>query len=116
MNEQDDPQTSFEAWELEENWADSQKPKMQKSKTTKKSEPSFEQAMNELKVISEKMANREISLEDSVRSYERGLNLIHFCQQKLDRVTQRIQLLDKKNGSTALSPYNVDDYESEQDL
>ena len=36
MNEQDDPQTSFEAWELEENWADSQKPKMQKSKTTKK--------------------------------------------------------------------------------
>ena len=116
MSEQDDPQASFETWELEENWTDSEESKTEKNRNVKKREPSFEEAMSELKTISEKIASREISLEDSVRYYERGLKLIHFCQQKLDRVNQRIQILDKQNDSAGLSPYSMDDYESEQDV
>lgn len=62
---------------------------------------SFEAAVEELEKLVAAMESGQLALEASLASYERGLQLLRYCQGKLDSVEQRIQVLD--NG--ALKPF-----------
>ena len=60
---------------------------------TPKEPESFEQALSELEALVEHMESGEISLEDSLKSFERGVALTRTCQQALAKAEQRVEIL-----------------------
>lgn len=75
----------------------------------KKTPPSFEQALEELEHIIEQMEQGEISLEESLKSFERGIHLTRTCQQALRDAEQKVQQLVEKNGTARLEPFDRDE-------
>ena len=55
--------------------------------------PAFEDALEELEAIVEKMEDGEPSLEESLKLFERGMDLTRRCQAALDDAEQRIRTL-----------------------
>ena len=62
------------------------------------STPNFEAALTELEKIVEKMESGEQSLEESLKSFQRGIELTRACQQGLREAEQRVEKLVQKNG------------------
>jgi exodeoxyribonuclease VII small subunit len=54
----------------------------------------FEQALAELEKIVARMEGGELSLEQSLASHKRGLELARFCQQKLEAAQQQVKVLE----------------------
>jgi exodeoxyribonuclease VII small subunit len=69
------------------------------SKTTDAaaSEPSrvaeFEQSLDELEQLVQRMEHGDLSLDDSLRTYERGIALYRNCQVALEQAELRVKLL-----------------------
>ncbi|MCJ8328537.1 MAG: exodeoxyribonuclease VII small subunit [Lentisphaeria bacterium] len=61
----------------------------------------FEDALNELEEIVEKMESGDLSLDDSLAFYERGTALNRFCQKRLNESSKKIELLKKTSDTTA---------------
>jgi len=59
--------------------------------------PPFEQALAELESLVETMEQGELSLEESLKSFERGVLLTRTCQQALKEAEQKIQILTENN-------------------
>ena len=53
----------------------------------------FEQSLEELEQLVEKMETGELSLEQSLTAYERGVGLYRQCQQALEQAELRVRLL-----------------------
>lgn len=53
----------------------------------------FEDALEELEAIIERMDEGEPSLEESLNLFERGMDLSRRCQKALDEAEQRIRTL-----------------------
>jgi len=69
---------------------------------------SFEESLNELEDIVQGLEQGELSLEDSMNLFERGLNLSQASQNKLQDAEQKIQiLLNKNNPEQALSTFDI---------
>ncbi len=74
----------------------------------------FEKSLAELEALVEKMEQGNLSLEESLKSFERGIVLTKACQQALSEAEQKIQILLEKDGKPALQDYiNDDDNNSE---
>ena len=54
----------------------------------------FEEALERLAEINEKLESDEISLEDSVKLFKEGLELSRFCQKKLDEAKLEIERIE----------------------
>ena len=65
----------------------------------RKEPPSFEDALEELETIVERMEDGEPSLEESLKLFERGMDLTRGCQKALDEAEQRIQSLAESESS-----------------
>lgn len=63
---------------------------MAKKETTK---PDFEQSLQELEALVLRMENGDLSLEDSLKEFERGVQLTRQCQEALTVAEQRVKLL-----------------------
>ncbi len=61
--------------------------------------------MEELEKLVEQMERGDISLEESLKSFERGIRLTRTCQQALQDAEQKIQILIEKNGQQTLEPF-----------
>jgi len=57
--------------------------------------PSFEQALQQLEQIVQKLEKGELPLEDSLRLYEDGVRLSRLCHAKLEEAEGRIEVLLK---------------------
>ena len=53
----------------------------------------FEASLDLLEQLVEKMEHGEMSLEDSLAAYERGVGLYRRCQQALEQAELRVRLL-----------------------
>lgn len=74
---------------------------------------SFEEALTELEQIVQGMENDMLSLEESLKAYERGVLLTKVCQEKLDAANQQIQVLQ----NNLLKPLdNVSDEEGDDEV
>jgi exodeoxyribonuclease VII small subunit len=72
----------------------------------KSSKPlNFESALSELESIVEKMEDGEITLEESLKHFERGIELTRTCQKALHDAEQKVQILLKKNGQNEQQPF-----------
>ena len=67
---------------------------------------SFEESLSELETIVQNLEQGELSLEDSMTLFERGLNLSQASQEKLKNAEQKIQILLTKNGKNQLEPFD----------
>ena len=54
----------------------------------------FEEALDKLAEINEKLESDEISLEDSVKLFKEGLELSKLCQKKLDEAKLEIEKIE----------------------
>lgn len=57
-------------------------------------EETFEELMDELKKIVRQLEEGSSGLEESIRLYERGCELIRKCEKRLEDAEQRISQLD----------------------
>jgi len=64
----------------------------------KKKQPNFETALEELETLVERMEDGESSLEDSLKDFERGIELTRSCQTALAEAEQKVEILLKKDG------------------
>ena len=56
----------------------------------KKEGKTLEEAVLELDALADKLENRETSLEDSFRLYKQGMELLKYCNDKLDTVEKKM--------------------------
>jgi len=56
---------------------------------------SFEEALGELTSLVEKLESGQMSLEDSVASFEQGVQLSRRCEALLDTAEQRLDVLNE---------------------
>ena len=56
----------------------------------------FEQAINQLKGIVDKIEQGEIPLQDSLEQYEKGMALIKHCRDILQKAEKRIEKISKE--------------------
>lgn len=76
---------------------------------------SFEEALEELEQIVQSMEDDVLSLEESLKAYERGVLLTKVCQEKLDAANQQIQVL-QNNLLQPLDKAADEDSDEEVDL
>ena len=63
----------------------------------------FESALEELESVVEQLESGNLSLEDSLAAFEKGVGLVKYCNQKLNEVEKRVELLIKdKEGKLQL--------------
>ena len=60
--------------------------------------PSFEETLQRLETIVEKMESGEATLEKSLEWFEEGMELIKSCRVELMEADQKVQELVKKKG------------------
>ncbi len=70
---------------------------------------SFETAMTELERIVADMESGQLPLQQSLAAYQRGAELLQFCQQALAAAQQQVQVLE--NG--VLKPFTTPDSNDE---
>ncbi|MBO6584740.1 MAG: exodeoxyribonuclease VII small subunit [Gracilimonas sp.] len=58
---------------------------------------SFEEALKKLESIVEQLEDEEITLEDSVKLYEEGVQLSKFCTEILEQAELRIEQVNEAN-------------------
>jgi exodeoxyribonuclease VII small subunit len=66
---------------------------MAKSQKTE-SPPTFEAALAELESLVTSMESGDLALEQSLTSYQRGAELLKFCQAKLLDAQERVRILE----------------------
>ena len=72
--------------------------------------PDFEAALAELEQIVQRLEQGELSLEESLRQFERGVELTRGCQKALRQAEQKIQILSRKgDGDAALQDFTAPD-------
>jgi exodeoxyribonuclease VII small subunit len=59
----------------------------------KEKEPTFKEAIEELEKITDSLESGELELEQSLALFERGVELIKYCQDKLDSAQAKVELL-----------------------
>jgi exodeoxyribonuclease VII small subunit len=57
----------------------------------------FEQQIESLEAIVEKLEDGDLSLEDSLAHYEKGIKLTKECQKLLDKAQQKVSILNEDN-------------------
>lgn len=62
----------------------------------KKNEISFEESLERLENLVNKMESGDATLEQSLIWFEEGMNLIKLCQVQLNNAEQKVQKLVKK--------------------
>ena len=68
--------------------------------TTQQPEFNFEEALEELERLVSSMEEGELSLEDSMKAFEKGIKLTRECQTALQKAEQKVQILLNESGET----------------
>jgi exodeoxyribonuclease VII small subunit len=72
----------------------------------KKSELKFESALDRLEKIVEVLESGESELNESLKLFEEGIELIRFCQDRLEEVKGKVEILAKKGKELIPEPYD----------
>ena len=69
----------------------------------------FEEELTDLEGIVSQIDSGELSLEDSISAFERGVSLVRSLNQKLDEVERRVEVLIRDSrGELKRTPYQGD--------
>ncbi len=70
---------------------------VKKKRSKKETPPDFEASLAELETLVEQMEAGEITLEESLEHFERGILLTRTCQEALKAAEQKVEILLKDN-------------------
>ena len=66
----------------------------------------FEEELKDLEEIVGKIDSGEMSLEDSIGAFERGVGLVRSLNQKLDEIEKKVEVLSRNyQGELRTAPY-----------
>ena len=68
--------------------------------------PDFEAALAELETLVDKMESGDQSLEEALKSFQRGVELTRTCQQGLKEAEQQVEKLIKESEDSATEPHS----------
>jgi exodeoxyribonuclease VII small subunit len=71
--------------------------------------PDFESALAELEKLVENMESGEQSLEETLASFQKGIELTRSCQEGLKAAEQKVEQLIQKNGKYLTEPIEPED-------
>ena len=69
----------------------------------------FEDALEKLEEIVKKMEAGDITLDESLKSFEEGIRLIRFCSAKLEETERRVEMLLGKEDSLKVKNFQGED-------
>ena len=69
----------------------------------------FENSLQQLEDIVNKMEQGQLSLEQSLDAFEQGVKLTRQCQATLKSAEQRVSTLIKKEDGIETTPFHQDD-------
>ncbi len=72
-------------------------------------EMSFEEALLELEGIVEKLEKGQLSLDESLMLFEKGIKVVRECNDKLKSAQQRVEQLIEENGELRAEPVEVEE-------
>ena len=75
----------------------------------------FEAALEELEQLVERMETGELSLEESLKAFERGVVLTRDCQKALKDAELRVQALTETDAGLSLEDVDPDEFEPDDD-
>ena len=69
-------------------------------------ESKFEEAIADLEQVVEQLESGDLSLEDALAAFEKGVGLVRYCNLKLSEVEKKVELLVKdKQGQLQLQAF-----------
>ncbi|MFD2925924.1 exodeoxyribonuclease VII small subunit [Halobacillus naozhouensis] len=77
--------------------------------TNQEKELTFEQAMDQLEKLVEKLEEGDVPLEEAIQYYQDGMKLSKFCNEKLNHVEGQMQQILNEHGE--FEPYEVQEEE-----
>jgi exodeoxyribonuclease VII small subunit len=75
--------------------------------------PDLETSLKEINGLVDKMEHSELSLEQALSNFGRGIELIKHCQKILQEAEQKIQLLTQNGEQSELKPFAVNKNEED---
>ncbi len=69
----------------------------------------FEHSLEELEQLVERMETGELSLEESLAAYERGVGLYRKCHTALEQAELRVRLLSDPQDPASAEPFDDSD-------
>ena len=78
----------------------------------------FETAVEDLETIVEQMEEGDLSLEQAMVEFEKGVKITRECQQALQQAEQKVKVLIEKQGEFELIDFDTnedDEFDSEED-
>lgn len=75
----------------------------------------FENALSRLEQITQELEDGELSLDKSLKKFDEGIQLAHFCSEQLNDARTKVELLLEKDGKIEAVPFPEGDSEH-QDL
>jgi exodeoxyribonuclease VII small subunit len=74
----------------------------------------FEKAFQELEAIVQRLESEELALDEALQLFEKGIRLSRFCNQKLEEVEKKIELiLADSKGQPVVEPFEPEDEEED---
>ena len=73
-----------------------------------KSENNFEKALEELEGLVASMEAGDLSLENALQQFERGIQLTRQCQLALREAEQKVEILTEKAGQVETADFDPD--------
>ena len=70
----------------------------------KKTAVNFEKAIKDLEKIVEDLESGELSLEQSLKTFEKGIKLTRQCQGELEKAELKVKKLVEENGELKTKP------------
>lgn len=69
----------------------------------------FEKSLGELETIVEKMENGDLTLEESLQHFEKGVALTRACQKALEEAEHKVKILMEKDSKSTLEDFDPED-------
>ncbi len=75
--------------------------------TKDKKSVDFEQQLESLETLVESLESGDLSLEDSLKSFETGIKVARECQQALKAAEQKVELLMRQGDELVSQPLDA---------
>ena len=68
----------------------------------------FEESLTELERIVSDLEQGDVSLDDALKQFERGIKLVRNSQGKLEQAQQKVSILMQEDENASLTPFDTE--------
>ena len=80
--------------------------KTKSEKEAAEKEQTFEESLEELENIVDQLERGQLTLDESIETFEKGMKLALLCNQKIEDSEKKIEVLMEKSGKLVTVPFN----------